>query len=72
MKTYISVVLPQGSTLPSSIFFEHRKLDIEQYLSGEFVDGVSVHHVKIAGKEKVIYHEEIPKVGRWYVMKKTA
>ena len=72
MKSFISVVYPNQSPLPSAFYFEHKKFNIDKYLSGSFIDGVSVHEVLINGRKTLIYHEEIPRVRRWYVWTKTA
>ena len=72
MKSFISVVYPNRSPLPSAFYFEHKKYNIDKYVSGTFFDGVSIHEVMISGKKATIFHEEIPHVRRWYVWKKTA
>ncbi len=72
MKSFISVVYPNRSSLPSAFYFGHKKYNIETYVSGDFVDGVSIHKVIINGRKATIYHEEIPRVRRWYVWTKTA
>ena len=72
MKSYINVICPKGSILPSAFYYERKKYPIEKYVSDSFIDGVSVHNVLINGKETAIYHEEIPRVRRWYVLSKAA
>ena len=72
MKTYVSVSFMHSSPLPSSIYFNKKRYEIKEHISSNFINGITVCRIKIGERETLLYHEEIPRIRRWYVYSKNA